>query len=166
MTIFPDLPDHSRVWVYQSNRAFTDREAEDISREIQDFVQEWAAHGNALKAQGDVLFHRFVVLAVDEGQANASGCSIDTSVAKIRELGDAYNVDFFDRFHIAWQDDDGQVHDAGRNSFQQRLNEGHVKPDTLVFNNTHTNLGKLRNEWLVPVKDSWHARVFDVPQNA
>jgi len=77
MNTYDVMPANSRVWVYQSNRAFTDNEVEKINEQLTLFVDKWVSHNQALKAYGAVYHNQFVVLMVDESQAGASGCSID-----------------------------------------------------------------------------------------
>ena len=80
------MPSDARVWVYQSNTILSDAEVNTIKNEGAHFISDWAAHGSNLKASFDVLFNRFIVIAVDEQQATASGCSIDKSVKFVKEL--------------------------------------------------------------------------------
>ena len=78
------LSDSARVWIYQSNREFTDSESQEIREAASQFVQSWKAHEVQLLAAAEVLYNRFIVLSVDENIAGASGCSIDKSVKFIR----------------------------------------------------------------------------------
>jgi hypothetical protein len=63
--ILNDFPETAKVWLYQSDRAFTTAEKNTIAKQLQDFINEWAAHGTKLKAQGELVgiklfqaFHR------------------------------------------------------------------------------------------------------------
>src|SRR5690606_37545073 len=80
------MPDHARLWVYKAPRDLGQAEQKLVREKGQAFTGSWAAHGQPLDACVDVLAGRFVVVAVDEEQAMASGCSIDRSVAFIKEL--------------------------------------------------------------------------------
>ena len=46
------------------------------------------------------------------------------------------------------------------NSFEKLIAEGKVTDHTVVFNNMVTTLAELNVNWEVPMKDSWHAKVF------
>ena len=137
MDKFQQLSDSSKVWVYTASRELSPSEIEFARKEIDIFAQNWAAHGSALTALGDVLENRFVVLAVDEASANASGCSIDTSVQFMKALGQELDIDFFNRmfFYTAEME---KVH------FSDLANSGKE-----VFNTLAKNLGELRNQWLI-----------------
>ncbi len=98
--ITTNLPLSSRVWVYQSNRIFTETEQEIINVKLADFVKGWNNHGTNLTASAFVVEPSFVVLAVNEADINASGCSIDSSVRFIKQIGQELKIDFFNRLKV------------------------------------------------------------------
>src|SRR5262245_6072834 len=103
---FDKLPDHSRIWIYQASRPFNSAEVSIISEELSAFTSEWTAHGIPLKASFDIRFNQFVILAADENVQEASGCSIDDSVRRIKDLEEKLGgVDLFDRRRIAFLKD-------------------------------------------------------------
>ncbi len=77
---FEELPEESRVWIYQSDRKFTDEELAEIESGLQQFVEQWAAHGTGLQASFTTRYNRFIILAVNQEAQGATGCSIDASV--------------------------------------------------------------------------------------
>lgn len=151
------LADHARVWIYQSNRPFSEREQIVLTSQINGFVQDWAAHGRDLLASGGVLLDQFIVLAVDEQQAGASGCSIDKSVNFMKELAAQFNVSLFDRLTFTFVHN-GQVETATSSDFKRLFTEGVIDGDTLVFDNLVNNVADLRTKWLKPLALSWHKR--------
>jgi len=160
-TLFTQLPAASRVWVYQSNRAFTPDEAANVQRDIAAFVSGWTAHKLKVAAGGELVYNRFVILAADEREVGVSGCSIDSSVHFIKELAAKYGVDFFDRFNIAYKVGEA-VHSANREGFEALVAQGNITPDTIVYNNLIETLTDLRTKWEVPFKESWHSRFFEL----
>ena len=44
--------------------------------------------------------NRFLILAVDESQASASGCSIDSSVKFVKAMESELGTDFFNRMNL------------------------------------------------------------------
>ncbi|MCD8741872.1 ABC transporter ATPase [Mucilaginibacter roseus] len=153
------FPEHSRVWIYQSNRQLSDAETIDIQKSLIEFTNIWTAHNNQLKATGEVRYNRFLILIVDEEAAGASGCSIDKSVRFMQQLEQQYNINLFDRFNLAYRDGD-DILSANRNEFEELIKQGTVNTDTIVFNNLAKNVAELNTNWEVPFKASWHARVF------
>jgi hypothetical protein len=91
-----DFSPNSRVWIYQSNRLFSLSEALDIEVAINEFCEEWTSHGAEVNAFGNLFFGQFVVLMTDETAVGVSGCSTDSSVRFIKELGNRYHVDFLE----------------------------------------------------------------------
>ena len=151
------LADHSRVWIYQSNRPFSEREQIVLTSQLNAFVQDWAAHGRDLLASGAVLLDQFIVLAVDERQAGASGCSIDKSVNFMKELADQYDVALFDRLIFTFLQDN-TIKTATSSNFKRLFTEGSISKDTFVFDNLVNNVGDLKTVWLKPLASSWHKR--------
>src|SRR5690348_8817249 len=100
------LPDtfapNSRVWIYQSSRLFTLSEALEIEALINKFCGEWRSHGDEVNAYGNLFFGQFLVLMADENSTKVGGCSTDSSVRFVKELGNQFKVDFFDRNTLAF----------------------------------------------------------------
>ena len=152
-----DLPDWSRVWIYQSNRPFTEREITVLKSQINAFTTDWTAHSQQLCATGDVLYNQFIVLAVDEKQAGASGCSIDKSVHFLQSIENQFNTQLFDRLNFAYLKDNN-VEIAPSTAFSRLYTEGVISDDTLVFDNLVSTVGDLKTKWTKPLRESWHWR--------
>jgi hypothetical protein len=81
---FEELPKTSRLWLYPSNRKLSDDEVVEISETLNNFVQDWSAHGTSLEASFEIRYNRFIILAINQEFHPATGCSIDSSVAMIQ----------------------------------------------------------------------------------
>lgn len=154
------LPDNfsndSRVWVYQSSRLLSLSEALQAEELIAKFCAEWLSHGAEVKAYGNLFFGQFVVLMADERQAGVSGCSTDSSVRFIKELGEKFGVDFFNRTNLAFiQKEKIQLLPLGQ--LRYAFDNGFINADTLFFNNVVLNKEQFENNWLIPIKNSWLA---------
>ncbi|QPH39125.1 ABC transporter ATPase [Pedobacter endophyticus] len=149
----------SRVWVYQSDRKFSSAEETAIIEKLAAFTNQWKAHGNELLARAEIRYGYFIILTVDETQANVTGCSIDSSVRLIKEIEQDYHVDLFNRFNMAYKVDD-QVIVNNKEDFETLINIKQITPETIVFNNMVQTLAELENKWEVPLKNSWHSTVF------
>ena len=95
---------------------------------------------------------------VDESQAGASGCSIDSSVRFIQQLGEQYRVNFFDRMLFAYQKE-GQVYSVPSMKFAELYQKGEIDDTTLVFDTLVKTKGDLDTKWLKPLGESWHKRM-------
>jgi hypothetical protein len=100
---FDALPNDARVWVYQSNREFTDVEVTQITSKIEVFMSTWKRHGDDLRTSYVVKYNQFIVLGVDEKLNNVSGCSIDSSVHFMQQLEKDFNVDLMNKMNTAFK---------------------------------------------------------------
>jgi hypothetical protein len=105
-TQYKNLPNNSRVWIYQSDREFTHKEIEFISAKAEEFINQWTRHGDDLKGSFTIKYNQFLVLAVDESFNNVSGCSIDSSVRFIQQLENELQLDLMNKMNITFKDND------------------------------------------------------------
>lgn len=159
MLAYEDFPDNARIWIYQSNRALTPEQVEQANTRLQKFVSQWLSHGKKVQAWATLLHQHFLVLMVNEAYEAPSGCSIDSSVALVKELEQAFGVDFFDRMTFTYLQEDGTVRATDRDTFADLYNQGAIGEDTLVFNNLVATKAAFENTWKVPLKESWHANM-------
>ena len=152
------LADTSKVWIYQSDKAFTQDESIEIQNHVDIFCKNWVSHSNELKAAGKLIHNRFIVLMVDESNAGASGCSIDKSVHFVKSVESKYKVGMFDRMNFSYQID-GEVKTASRDEFAELYNNKVINDETLVFDNLVSNKAAFDKEWVKPLKNSWHSRM-------
>lgn len=128
-----EFSSQSRVWIYQSDRPFTEEEIIWLNKELEVFVNRWTSHDVRLNGYGKVLEDRFIILMVDETHTSAGGCSIDSSMIFMKKLANHLQVDLFNRFLFSYKTDDGiithSVSDAA-----SLLHDGHLNEDTEIFN--------------------------------
>tara|TARA_R110002073_G_scaffold306012_5_gene475181 strand:- start:27051 stop:27536 length:486 start_codon:yes stop_codon:yes gene_type:complete len=154
---YQKLPNHSRVWVYQSEREFTQEEIDFISKNAIQFIENWTKHGSDLQGSFTIKYNQFLVLAVDEGFNNVSGCSIDASVHFVQELEKALKVDMMNKMNISFRNGDN-INIVKMSLFKEFVKENKVNTDTVVFNNMITTKGDFESKWEVPANQSWHKR--------
>ena len=153
MKKFENFPSNSKVWIYQCERALTDSEVDFILNIGNEFAAQWASHGAPVNGAIDVLYNRFVVI-VAEDNGEIGGCSIDSSVGVVRKAQSALSADFFDRMTLAYIAGD-LVQTVHVNKLDAAVGEGLLNANTIVFNNTVTDLEDLRNEWMIALEKSW-----------
>ena len=61
---FEQLSEEARIWVYQASRPFTQQACEQVLGEAQNFLAQWASHGNPLQGSATILHNQFLILAV------------------------------------------------------------------------------------------------------
>lgn len=156
---FNELPDSSRVWIFQANRGFNKEELEEIKPKIETFLQNWTVHGKSLKASFEIRYNRFIILGLDESQASASGCSIDASVHFIQELEKQYNVDLLDKMNVSFKNGEFVAYKPLLD-FKKMVKQKAVSPQTIVFNNLVNTKEEYKEFWEVPMTESWHSRLL------
>ena len=159
METFAHLPATSRVWIYQADRAFTDSEATAIQGAIGDFVSKWLAHKAKVIGDGALFYQRFILLVADEEKLAVSGCSIDSTVRFVKDMGSQYGVNFFDRFYTCYIND-SKVDGSDFETLKGLYQGGMITNDTIVFNNLVNTIEGLKNQWQVPLQDSWHKKLM------
>ena len=158
--LFDELSESARVWIYQADRKLSADELTAIEKAAMTFVDGWAAHGAPLKGSFKVLHNQFLVILADESFNSASGCSIDASVHFVQQLEQQLGISFFDRSKVAFIHQD-EVFLESLNHLKDRVSEGVIHENTLVFNNLVKDKKELEHMWLIPAGQTWLGRYFD-----
>jgi len=156
---FENLPEESKIWIYQSNRKFSDEEFAAIEVDLKAFIENWAAHGTSLEASFELKYNRFIILAVNQEVQQATGCSIDSSVQFIQNLEKKYEVDLLDKMNVTFKLGEHVAHKTLLD-FKKMAKDKAVTENTIVFNNLINNIAEYNESWEVPAMDSWHSRFF------
>lgn len=157
-----ELPDTARIWVYGVDRPLDDGKRETLTDDLLDFLDHWTAHGAGLEASVELVEHRFVIIAVDETAASASGCSIDAMVRRLADLGRQLGCSLLDGALVFYRSAGGVIESCDRSAFRMRLRDGTLTAATCVFDLTIGTLGEFRAGGLeLPLARSWHRRLMD-----
>jgi hypothetical protein len=149
-----ELRDESKIWIYQSERAFNEDEISEIAPLFQNFCANWTAHNNQLKAAFEIIQNRFIVLAVDESMNTASGCSIDKSVAFLKSISERLGINLFERMQMAYLKNE-VLNTVHYNDLQNAFHKKEISEETLFYNNNVQSLGEYRRHFLSPLKNHW-----------
>jgi hypothetical protein len=157
---FDLLPGHARLWVFAAERELAPAERDQFLATVDGFLNGWQAHHLPLTSARDFRYNRFLLVAVDEQAAGASGCSIDALVRAIKQLESSLGVALVDHSPVLYRGPEGIVRVA-RDEFADLARSGRVTPDTPVFDNTVTRVDDVRSgRWEGPAAASWHGRAF------
>lgn len=157
---FENMPGHSRIWVYQSDRKFTPAEKAEISERLTDFCEKWNTHGNLMPTSYDIRFDQVIILAVDESQLGASGCSIDSSVRTLRELEQRFGINLLDQGKVSFLSSPDSLEVSNLPGIKSKVTEGILQAETIVLNPIIQKKSELSDKWLIPAKDSWMNKFF------
>ncbi len=158
-TLISALPDSARCWVYQSAAEIPEEIVPALEEALHEYTSHWESHGSILPASAEVLHRRFVLLAVDPRGDSVCGRSVDASVRLMREVGERFGLNFFDRMQLAYMKQ-GTVETAHKDDFAALYAAGEIDEETLVFDNLVQTLGDWRRGWLKPLKNSWLYRLI------
>lgn len=156
---FNQMPEHSRIWIYQTDRQLDKSELAAIDLALRHFTQQWEAHQHPLQASYQILYNRFIILAVDASYYEPSGCSIDKSVAMIKQIEQEFALNLFDRLAIAYLENT-RVITLKIKDLKEKLAQGEFSSQTIIFNNAVQSKGELSKNWQIPAGQSWLAKYF------
>ena len=148
---FDALPDASRVWVFGSATPITGADADTLLKAVDAHLEQWNAHGAPLTVARQWRDDRFLVIAVDQSTAGASGCSIDGLFRVLQKTGSS----LAGGGRLFYRDAHGMVISAERAEIARHAQSGAITKDTVVFDTTLTDLGTWRTCFERPARDSW-----------
>ena len=156
---FEKIRDESRIWIFQSNRLIPDSHIELLENKISNFLISWTSHGNELAVSSKIEYNLFLIIALDQSQSAASGCSIDKLVAFIKKLENEFRIRLLDRLDISYKNND-KISVVRLDDFKRKILEKKINNDTIVFNNLINLKADLANNWEVPISRSWHKKLM------
>ena len=157
---FDELPDSSRIWIYQSDRELDETQLREISAVLKDFVEEWTRHGRDLRGSFTILYNHFIVIGVDESFNQVSGCSIDASTHVFKRFEEQFGIELLNKLNTAFRSGE-HINVVPLSQFQNFVREERIDRNTTVFNNMVQTKKELSHAWEVPASESWHSRYFN-----
>lgn len=154
-----DLPSHARIWIFQCAQPLTSDEQEFIRLELKKFLSDWNTHGSAMRADFEFQLNQLIVVAADEEQMAASGCSIDKLTREIQRLGAAMNKNLLDRQTIFYKENE-TVLSAPISTFWGLRKANRISDDTLVLDTTVKNLNEWQTGGWKKFGLSWHKEMY------
>jgi hypothetical protein len=148
--IISHLPETSRVWFFGANQPITSEQKERLEPQLQEFVQNWKAHGAALTAGFEFVHDVALIVAIDESKTPPSGCSID----KIFKLLADSEIDFMQRT-LTWQPFCNTAKTYKSIEIASAIQNGELTPESLVLNPQIITLREAREHLYIPLKESW-----------
>lgn len=147
----------NRVWVYVSDKAFSAEAEEGLKHDTEAFLEGWNAHGTSLSASYEILDKHFLIISADEEKFSASGCSIDKQLRFVKEAEQKYGLSFLNRLIVAYREGH-EVKTVHASKIPALLASGEINENTPVFNVGVGNDVELKNNFEIPLKQSWLAK--------
>ena len=156
---FKNMPDDSRIWIYQSDRDLIESEISIIDDKTTLFLDSWQAHGKDLECSYTIIHKRFIIIAVNENINPIGGCSIDYSLQLINDISDSIQVNLLNRLIVNYKIDN-KIASASLNDLKNKIKDGAFSPETIIFNTAINTKGELLNNFEVDIKSSWLSKFF------
>jgi len=147
---FADLPDSARVWVFASDRRLSADESADLLKDVDDFLDQWKAHGAPLRNAREWRESQFLVIGVDPTVEQASGCSIDGLFRSLQQLGTRLGTSLVAGGRVFYRDTDGAPRLAPRPQVKTL-----IRAETPVFDTSLTTVGDFRSRFELPARQTW-----------
>ena len=149
---FENISDDSRIWIYASPILLDNENQTYISKLLSNHIDNWQAHQVSLTAAFTILENHFIVIALDENIAGASGCSIDTLQHKIQEIENYLAVSLTNRLNVFCIVDD-KIECLPSSELSKFVNK-----ETLFYDLTIQKKSDL-SSYLKPIKEGWCSRL-------
>jgi hypothetical protein len=156
---FDSLPDSARVWVFGSDRPVRGAAADSLLAAVDQFLAQWKAHGVPLHCARDWRDDRFLAIAVDTRQENASGCSIDGLFRTLQLLESEIGARLLGGGRVFYRSN-GDPSMVSREEFEQLIGRGAVNRDTPVYDTSLTTAQAWRTKFEQPAGRAWTAGFF------
>jgi hypothetical protein len=161
MKINAALSAHSpqaRLWFYNIPRELTPEEVLSFESLRAKFLTDWNTHGKANHGDVFLIENRLMMVVGWNDFESISGCSIDKSVALIRQLGAMFQLDLMDRMWVYFQKD-GEWKQAKIHQFWAMRKANELTDDTLILDTTISTYSQM-DELVKNLGSSWHAQMW------
>lgn len=152
---FENLPDASRVWIFGSDRPLTEEATTTLLKGVDEHLANWKAHGEPLTVGSQFRDNRFLVIAVDQSTAGATGCSIDGLFRILQGLESTLGASLVGGGKVFYRDNHAAVQSTTRDQIPVLVQSGAITKNTVVFDTSLTDLGAFRSGFEKRAKDSW-----------
>ena len=140
----------SRIWIFSSSIKISEDSQKDISERIIKFLNSWKHHGVDLPCSFKILDAFFIIIALDQSNNSAGGCSIDQMFNCISDIDQQFDLSLLDRSKMHFFIDN-QV-------LCYPLEKVDVKFSDYLFFDQTIDKKKQLDDWLILLKNSWFKR--------
>lgn len=152
---FNELPNTSKVWVYQYDKMFTKEQKEYILLKGKEFIETWKSHGASIPASINIFYSRFIVITADDCGENLCGRAKDAQVRLVKQIETDLNIILTNRMLTAYKEKN-EIITVGFNKFKDLVKQGKIKKSTIVYNNIIDTKQDFITNWETTVENSWH----------
>ncbi|EIM72990.1 hypothetical protein A3SI_18844 [Nitritalea halalkaliphila LW7] len=107
-----------------------------------------------------VRYGQVILLAAEEKAGQVSGCSIDSSVAVLREIEARFGLDLLNKGKVSYVKSEKEVEVLPLAAIKEAVAQERIQKDSFILNPTVTHKRELEQSWLQPAAESWLKRYF------
>jgi hypothetical protein len=162
LVAFSAMPNDARVWVFGSADELSAERESVLLSTVDDYLEDWRAHGSPLTVARDWRDGRFLAIAVDQRDENASGCSLDALFRVLRDLETALGTSLLGNSRVYFRTRNGAIEVTDRAGFAEQAQAGSIEGGSHVFDLSVQTAGAWRDRFEVDAVESWHRALLPV----
>jgi hypothetical protein len=152
LNILSTFKPEADLWIFYS----ANKESWQKEELIQEFSQNWAHHGVAIKNVYCVYKEHFLVVVGEKPEGEIGGCGRDGLFQIIKKMDENYKGDL-----VPYQNSESTIVHCTRDEFRQKAASGEIHQKTIVYNMTQVNVGLLRANFFEDIAlNSWHHKAY------
>ena len=155
MDTFKDFTADSKCWVFGFKNTPSIIEIENISKNVDAYLQTWKSHGKEILSSHSISENRFLIIVAK----GSSGCSIDSMRKEISNILTNNNTELSEFADVFWKNNN-TINCSDRNEFARIVKEKQESID-FVYDLSLSTLQSLNQNGLSKnYQDSWAAKAF------
>ena len=147
-----------RIMIYPSSRVLKSEEIQVVSERINDFLSDWTTHGEPLSASFKIERNKFLIIFIDEENAKAGRCSVDSLTSMIRDIDTEFGLDFLNRMKVSYIEN-GETKTINLLDFKKGIKNSSIPQNIEVFDFSKETYSDYLSGFLLPLEKSW-ARIY------
>jgi len=151
---FNKMPLDSRIWVFHSNKSFSENQIVKMNKLIHSFCNEWTSHQNNVLSSFLLVENLFLVISANQSATSVSGCSIDKLFHFISMLENKYECELTKRTLLTFYIDDKRCC-CEKNEIKKLYKQKIIKNESKVVNTMVQTVEEFNKRWHISFKESW-----------
>ncbi len=147
-----------RIMIYPSSRVLKSEEIQAVSEKINSFLSDWTTHGEPLSASFKIERNQFLIIFINEENAKAGGCSVDSLTSMIRNIDTEFGLDFLNRMKVSYIEK-GETKTINLLDFKKGIKNGSIPQNIEVFDFSKETYNDYLSGFLLPLEKSW-AKIY------
>jgi len=147
-----------RIMIYPSSRVLKSEEIQGVSERINNFLSSWTTHGEPLSASFKIERNQFLIIFIDEENAKAGGCSVDSLTSMIRDIDTEFGLDFLNRMKVSYIEK-GETKTINLLDFKKGIKNSSIPQNIEVFDFSKETYNDYLSGFLLPLEKSW-AKIY------